>query len=395
MGNTNNTVEINGKRYDAVTGAVVTVNKHAAVHHAKQHAGRGSIDGFARVSRAALAKPTITAVKPKPTVAPAHFEIKAKPHTPASHTVHHKRQRAVTLMRTAVKKPEVKAASVIKAQTRTDLLAKTPSQSIVPKKSIGTIDKFRHQRAERMERSPAVSRFSKQVFAPAAVVAHAPKPARQAGSALDFISTGSTGTTAHATPAIQRQHESAPVVQRAEPLGIFEEALANATSHEQTFEAVKKPKSRKGKRAFGFVVASLAVLLLVGFLGYLNAPQISIKVASYRSGLEAKLPSYHPDNYAFKGLEYSPGNVTASYASTTGGNELSISQRASNWNSQTLLGSVMSSVKNNYKTYQQAGRTIYVLGNNTATWVDSGILYTVTGNSDISSSELLQLATSL
>jgi len=36
-----------------------------------------------------------------------------------------------------------------------------------------------------------------------------------------------------------------------------------------------------------------------------------------------------------------------------------------------------------------------VLSNNTATWVDSGILYTVDGNAALTSSQLLELASSM
>jgi hypothetical protein len=111
--------------------------------------------------------------------------------------------------------------------------------------------------------------------------------------------------------------------------------------------------------------------------------------------MHAKLPTYQPSDYTFQNLEYKPGNVTAVYASETSKQAFNINQRESNWDSQALLNNVTATAKSSYKTYERAGRTVYVLGNNTATWVDSGILYTVEGNAALTASQLLDLASSM
>jgi len=403
LGQTNKIIEVNGKRYDAITGALITGNrlaaKSAATIHAAPHvAGPRSIDGFARVSRDHAPKPAIH----KPVAAPVLAASHHKPHVPAHHAAPHQQQHATTLMRTAVKKPHIQSVAVIKAQTRTDILARKPAQTVAPKVSFGSIDRFRTQRAAQMIKSNAVSHFRQPVFSAAAfarpvaklqpaqvaaapsIAIAAPKPV----SALDFIPTGHMShmkSNAHHSPLAQSRSSD-----------IFEQALATATSHEQTFDALRAPRTRKRHgRTWALVATSFATLLLIGFLGFQNSSQLSLKVASYRSGINAKLPSYQPSDYSFNHLNYTPGNVVASYSSTSGDQEYNISQKESNWDSQALLSNVVATAKASYKTYQRAGRTVYVLSNNTATWVDSGILYTVDGNAALTSSQLLELASSM
>lgn len=423
MGQTNTTVEINGTHYDAVTGAVVEpprrgVAKPAATVHSKVHrTPRGqSVDGFARPNRdaairAAIPKADISTAVKKPAAHPDVTRVRQ-----AEHVKHHKQQRATTLMRTAVKKPQVKSAEVIKAQTRTDLLAKVPEQKIVPKLSYGSVSHQRQLRAKRLNKSAKVTHFNESVLAPTGQITRhvlpvssaAPKASTRSAHStqvrgFDFIKPTVASThLAPATHAVQPQPRQRstyiagkPQTSKVRSSEIFEQALANATSHEQTFEDLKAPRTNKRKRALGYVIAGFAALTLIGFLGLHNADQINLQVASYRSGLHAKLPTYQPADYTLDKLAYQPGAVTASFNSASTKSNYQISQKESNWDSQTLLANVVSSAKSGYKTYQQAGRTIYIIGNNTATWVDSGVLYTVDGNADLSSKQLLDLASSM
>jgi hypothetical protein len=386
LGQTNNIVEVNGKRYDAITGAVVATQRPAAKSAAAIHArprpgGQRTVDGFTRVSRDHDAKPaTHKAGFAKP--------LHAKPRAAASHAVAHKPQRSATLMRNAVKKPAavVQSSSGLKAQLRTDMPAVRHAHPLTHKLSYGNVDQDRHVRAHQVAKLPTVSHFGAQGFSssatkPVAQAHNVPAIPAQPAGPLDFIATD--------------QHHGAPVGVSTSSTDIFEQALASATSHEQTFEDVRRPKSRRRKRALGVVGVSLLLLLLVGFLSYTNAAQIGLKVASYRAGLDAKLPSSAPSDYTFNHLDYKPGTVVASYVSSSSNQGFNISQHASNWDSQTLLSNVVSTTKEGYKTYQRAGRTVYILSNNTATWVDSGVLYTVEGNAKLTSSELLDLASAM
>lgn len=355
MGNNiKNTIDINGKRYDAVSGAYLCNSQRPVVR---------SIDGFAPAANLG-AHPT------KPIV-------KRKPHTPGIHAAAHKPEPSRTLMRTAVKKPAITAPSVIKAQTRTDILAKAPKQVITPKLSHTSVDPHRLKKAVQMSKSPSVNHYS---------AAH--------------VSTAHSAASVRPAVPQRSSHAAAPVipvspVRRHEPAAdIFEQALARATSHEQTYEGknARRPKTRRFQR---LATATLSVLLVAGIIAYFNAPALSLKMASTRAGFQAKLPSYSPVGYQFGDISYGPGNVTVSYEATDKSGKFDITQKLSDWDSQALLNNFVDTANKAYQTYERAGRTVYFFGNNTATWVDSGVWYTVNGNDSLNKSQLLDLAGSI
>jgi len=437
--NTKNFIDINGKRYDAVTGSFLgaaQASPQRSAVQASQAMRGGSIDGFRRVSRSttALAPKQLQATPAarKPVSQAAGQAVLAaktaarKAHNPGITTTPHAPQKATTLMRSAVKKPVIKSEAVIKAQTRTDLLAKVPLQTVAPKISYNSVNQVRHRRAERMIKSPAVSRYSAAttvvsganmsgVFAGSA----APQQLQSVNQSAQHYAFASTPAASPATSKMSRpqpgQYRSAQMSQRAAtqqpariqrpstaPLSnlsdmpkmdIFEQALADASSHEQTYEG-KKTKGKRG-RVFGFVSATVVALFLIGFLAYQNIPSLSLELASYRSGLHATMPASSPSGFTFGFLSYSPGNVTVNFTSPQDSRQFNITQKASSWDSQALLSNFVSSANSAYKTYSRAGRTVYLLGNNTATWVDSGIWYTVDGNSSLSTAQLLDVASSM
>ena len=47
------------------------------------------------------------------------------------------------------------------------------------------------------------------------------------------------------------------------------------------------------------------------------------------------------------------------------------------------------------QTIDTAGRTVYIYGNDNASWVDNGIWYQVTSNGDLSNTDVLNIASSL
>jgi hypothetical protein len=174
---------------------------------------------------------------------------------------------------------------------------------------------------------------------------------------------------------------------------IFEEALASAVSHEETFTGTAERK-RGSHRIAGFATATLGVLLIAGVIAYFNAPGLSVQLASYRAGFDAKLPAYSPAGFSFGDLSYGTGNVTVSYQSDDS-RKFSIKQQTSDWDSQALLTNFVASANKAYQTYERAGRTVYFFGDNTATWVDNGIWYTVNGNNSLTKNQLLDLAGSI
>ena len=162
------------------------------------------------------------------------------------------------------------------------------------------------------------------------------------------------------------------------------------------------PATSKPYLAFAGTVNSLtlcagltASLVIVGFVGYLNMPNIEVQLASGKAGFSAQLPGYKPLGYAKQGrVQGESGKVSISFRS--GANQYTLTQRASTWDSQTLLDNYVVAASKTYQTVESKGRTIYIFNdNNTASWVNGGVRYDVTGNASLSKDDIVALATSM
>jgi len=159
----------------------------------------------------------------------------------------------------------------------------------------------------------------------------------------------------------------------------------------------KKHRSwfRRQPKLTTILTSTLAILLLGGYLTYINLPNISMRVAATRAGIAATFPSYNPDGYSFHGpITYSPGEVAIDFKSNTNNQNFTVDQKASNWDSQAVLDNLVNKETDSYLTYQQQGLTIYAF-NNKAAWVNGGLLYTIEGSATLSSDQILHIATSM
>lgn len=176
---------------------------------------------------------------------------------------------------------------------------------------------------------------------------------------------------------------------------IFEDALANATSHKQTYKETSARK-RGAKRMAKFTTVTLTALLLIAFYGYQNLPNLNMRLASSKAGFSAKMPDYKPSGFSYGKLSYAPGTVTVDFnASDNSGEQFSLSQKTSSWDSQALLYNFVTTKDKTYQTYERAGRTVYLYGTDAATWVDNGVWYTIDGGGSLNKQELIDVATSI
>lgn len=180
---------------------------------------------------------------------------------------------------------------------------------------------------------------------------------------------------------------------------LFSQALARATSHEQpapresAAKAIKR-KSKKHRQALG-IVASLSVfLMLFGFIAYQNRDNIQLQIASARAGFSASTPLYKPDGYVLGKTTYGPGAVAVQYQHPNN-QSFTLSQKKSNWDSQTLLENFVATSDEPYQGYQSNGRTVYVYGEGKATWVNGGIWYQIQGANELSDEQLVKIAASM
>lgn len=177
----------------------------------------------------------------------------------------------------------------------------------------------------------------------------------------------------------------------------IDEALAKAPSHHR--ERHKEPKSstnNRRSRITALATAGTALLLLVGYFSYLNMPNLSVRVAAARAGIDATYPSYRPSGYSISGpVSYDEGKVRMKFNSNGSSQSFVLAQESSNWNSSTVLEKyVEPKAGENYSVTSEGGLTIYAWKGNAA-WTSGGILYTVTGDGNISPDQIRHMAVSM
>lgn len=365
---TKNVIELNGQKYDALTG--------------KQLRDVSSTDSTPKVSRA---KPAASG--------PKHLDgfsrrPASKTATPGAAKIHNQPEKSKTLMRAVVKKPAVPAKIHAKAPAApaTNKHEQTPAKPLV-----SAIKPGRAIRATHIPRSGLISKFGSAATAiKTELLAVKPEPVTMPVTAIKPMAT---------TPVAKIVNHPAQTVVQVDP---FQAAIEQAISHEQP--KIKKSKlhhkvARKlhvSPKIVSLASFTLVALAVSGFVAYQNLPELAMRVAATRSGMHASLPSYQPSGFSMVGpIQYQPGEVTVSYKSNSDNRGFNVVQKNSSWNSETLLDNFVAATKTPYQTFQTNGRTIYIYGGNKATWVDGGIWYSIDGQSNLNSDQLLRIAGSL
>lgn len=341
------TIDINGKRYDAHTGKLLHDHKSGAVAHKPEakKAVRTALD----ITRPATAK-----------------------------HVHKTVERSKTLMRHAVKRPAISLSHEPK-QTAVQAMSDVTKPAVkAAVNAVATLhhhfDSERVERAQKIKRSSLVSKFN------------------------DFSSPAS-GQTHHKKMqplAVQSAPAQAPAVpQHSASRTMLENSLKSAQSHTQHHNKAKKTKTRRSKLVRAGA-GGMAVLLMSAFIAYQNVPNMSVRYAAAKAGVSARLPGYSPSGFALdRKIEYTPGKITIQFASNSDDRHFTITQRSSNWNSDTLMSNYVAAASDQVHMLEDKGRTIYLYGDSNATWVNGGIWYEIDGNSQLTSNQLIRIASSM
>lgn len=160
-------------------------------------------------------------------------------------------------------------------------------------------------------------------------------------------------------------------------------------------QAQKKGFWQRGHLAAAICFAIISVGLL-GYLVYLNLPDLSVRVAAMNSGIENAYPSYVPMNYRLQGLaKEDNGTVTMVFARNDG-NKFTMIEKKSSWDSSALLNNfVKDNWGENYTVAKGQGLTIYISGSN-AVWVNGGVMYQIEAEESVlSTDDLHDIAISL
>lgn len=155
-----------------------------------------------------------------------------------------------------------------------------------------------------------------------------------------------------------------------------------------------RPRLRRPNLVPALAVAGI-VLLLGGYITYLNVPTLGLRIAASRAGIDAQLPNYKPASYAFSGVVgYRPGQITLRFSSDRADEYLDLTQRQTQWDPPTLLENYVVPKSAHYISFNQNGLTIYVYNGNNAAWINNGIFYTIEGNSELNQDQVLKMAAS-
>jgi hypothetical protein len=400
------TIEVNGKHYDAATGALVS-----AATAPRQYRGQ-NIDGFFRSRTTTVSNQHTPPIKDSITVlaapAPASRPRKqpgravnhAQPHQPQdaktvrvriksgvqhsqkltvhrslvspNHTKAVKPQNSQTLMRTAVKRP---APSFHKqAHTKAALQHAVPS-ILMSKKSVNTLDEARLARAQQAARSPLVSHHASDrpvgVLPQLGPLAVKPVPVKPEGHEP-------------ATPPAPQPSNR--------PTDIFEHALANANHFVdiQTHKAHFRKKARR--HAASMAAGTLALLLIAAFAFYQNSPGLQFKVASVHAGVTTHMPDLNAAGFAYNGVKADHDKLIVGFSGAKGSYRLSqVNTNLSGQDVINSLGATDAGGNPDFTTVQADGTTVYRFGNTDALWVQDGTWYTVTGTGALTNDQVTAL----
>ena len=330
-----NTIVINGKMYDAVSGLPVAAPDPTPKAH-ESHAV-------------------------------AHQEV-----APASHrtptkakNVHRSTQKSQTLRRDLLQAPAKAHHDTVRRKPAVGHVARSPQ-----------ISKFAPH--PQPIKTPAVQHSAHDVAAPA----HHPIAHKAAQKAA-----------AHHP---QTHHKPAALSSRELKERLIAERLASVEKPtDRVHKAAKRSFFSSIPKASSVIAACFAIVFLGGYLTYISMPSLSMRVAASNAGVDAAFPDYHPDGYRFDGpIAYNTGEVSVRFASNTSDASYTVKQRNSGWDSQAVLDNLVTKRSDKYLTYSEQGLTIYTYDNNAA-WVNGGVLYTVEGDAPLSSDQILRIAASM
>lgn len=237
-------------------------------------------------------------------------------------------------------------------------------------------------------KSSSVSRFTPRVQKPA------PTNSIQSAAKLSQKNPQKSADIKHTAHPLAQKIQQKPITDNSSK-AIKEAAIAEAFA--KIAERQNKEKEIIKKRN-KIIQISLAVVVLVGIFCYfliINLPQISVSFASSKSGTQASFPNFSPKGFKHKGLAYTNGGaVVIDFKDKNSDASFSLKQVKSPWDSSAVKDMVEEESSGNFFTTENSGLTIFTYNGNAA-WVNGGILYTITGDAPLESSEIQQIALSL
>lgn len=398
VGKKNNIIEINGKRYDARTGDVLGPG-HTPVHTpgAKHQPKQRSVDGFVKPAATHTAQPIAHHTAAPKAVSAAEkqaildreqrqaLRAAQSARKVAAHATKAKPQHTNTLMRSTVSKPAPSFKRNVKAQAPVSGLVAQPSNALAHKVAAHSVHPRRNAIAKKFTKSPAITRFGSSVSA---------SPSQHYANPVAVPTASAAVAQAYAAPTQAVPHVANTVKPAHSHSDLFQNAIKNATSHTQPAHKVPS-RHRRAKRIAGVSASIVTTVALFAVVITQNMTDIKLQLASARAGITASLPAERPAGFRTSNISYEPGAVTLSFVSNSDQRAYSITENTSNWDSEALRENYVTGITTTYQTVQSGGRTIYLLGDGQATWVNGGVWYKVLSHGTLNNRQLVDIATSM
>jgi len=333
-----NTIIINGKVYDAVSGLPVAAPDPVAP--AKRKVVQNSGHAFSDIGPS-VALNTVTTGRQGTKAAAIHQTVK----------------KSQTLRRDGVKAPVAQASNLRR------------------KPQLGHVAK-----------SPHITKFA----------SHAKPVEHKIAAPVEKPVVSHVVTRAHQTVAKPSVPERLSSRALKEKLIAERLATVNTDSTGPKEKGIRRSLFSGKPRLASMLTACFALVILGAYLTYLNMPNLSVRVAASQAGIAASFPEYRPDGYRFAGpVAFAPGQVSMTFKANGGDHSYTITEQSSSWDSQAVYDNLVAKASDGgYITNSQQGLTVYTYDNKAA-WVNGGILYTVDGDAPLSNEQLLNIAGSL
>ena len=339
---TKQTIELNGKHYDSVTGELVSATAKTEVEPK---------------AKKTVATPHDTA---EVVVTESHA---ATPKTEANHTKAHTVQSSQTLMRKAVKRPgpSVKRHGIHAPVTHES------TTTVAVKHGVHTVNPNRLERAQTVHQSAYVQKYNPLHHIPVSL------------------------SSVPVQPEPKQEEQEAPVapppIQHG--MAMFERAIENAT-HYVDIAAQKKHFTKKQRRHAMSMSSGFAALMLVaGFMVYQNSPGLQVSAAGMRVGVSTVAPDFQKIGLSYNGVATEEDKRIIGLKDSTYTYQLT--QEKTNWSGDSMIQSVSSTDASgtpNYTVVEVNGQKVYRLGNGSDMWVKDGVWYSLSGNRSVSPDKL-------
>lgn len=339
------TIKVNGKHYDAVTGDLLTGYVAAEDHAAQANTHKITVATNGPIGTPP-AKQTAAVHQPKP---------------------------SQTLMRTAVKKPSV--SKPIHVQHA--LTVKTAVTPIAVKTSVSSVSHARLERAKSTVRSEHIRRFATDDKPEGFVVQHAHVPVRLAPDKPEEV----------------EEPAGAPQPERTNnPEDMFTRAIATAHHHTDIKANTHAYKQRVRRHFASMAIGTTALVLIAVFAAYLNSPNLQISVAGIQAGVSTKQINFANTGFAYTGVKVERSKRLVGLSTDEA--RYVLIEEATNWQGAQMIDHI--SAYNidgslNYKKLQFGDQTVYRLNNGNATWVKNGTWYQLNGERAVGDQQLRSL----